>query len=117
VSDIVSWLALTKVAAWVTPLNVTVDDARNPVPLIVSLCAADPATTEVGLSCVIVGTGLLKGGVTVNESVFEVVPVTLEFVTATEFGPAVPRRLAGNKAVNDVGSEYAVGRGEPLNAA
>ena len=32
VSEIMSWLALTNVAAWEVPLKVTVDEAVNPVP-------------------------------------------------------------------------------------
>ena len=37
VSEIVSWPALTNVAAWEMPLKVTVEESRNPVPLIVNV--------------------------------------------------------------------------------
>ena len=37
VSEIVSWLALTNVAAWEMPLKVTVEELRNPAPLIVNV--------------------------------------------------------------------------------
>ena len=96
-------------------MNVTVDEARNPVPLIVSVLGAAPAASEAGRSEVIDGAGLFGEAVTVNDRVFEVVPVTFESMTAIEYDPDVPSRLAGRIAVNEVGPEYVVANGEPLN--
>jgi hypothetical protein len=50
------------------PLNVTVDDERNPVPLIVSVWGAAPAASEDGFRPDIVGTGLLEGALTLAEA-------------------------------------------------
>ena len=50
------------------PLKVTLDDERNPVPLIVSGCGVAPTVNEVGESAVTVGTGLL-GAATAIEAV------------------------------------------------
>ena len=61
-SEIVSSLALTNAAAWLMPLNVTVDEARNPVPLIVSACDGELTGRDAGSKGrVIVGAGLLAG--------------------------------------------------------
>ena len=95
-------------------MNVTADEARNPVPLIVSVLGAAPAASEAGKNEVIDGTGLFGEAITVNGTVFEVVPVTFEFMTATEYDPDVTSRLAGRIAVNEVGPEYVVANGEPL---
>ena len=65
VSEIVSWLALTNVAAWKMPLKVTVEELRNPVPLIVNAWGTAPAASEAGLSWLIAGTGLSEEAVTV----------------------------------------------------
>jgi hypothetical protein len=57
--EIVSRLLFTNVAAWDTLLNVTADDAMNPLPLIVSVSGLLPAEAEEGDRFVIVGLGLL----------------------------------------------------------
>jgi hypothetical protein len=44
-------------------LKVTVEALRNPVPVMVSVCAVAPAVSDAGDSEVTVGTGLLEGGV------------------------------------------------------
>ena len=59
VSEMVSWVALTYAAACGTPLKVTADAGRNPVPLIESVCGVAPAGNEAGDNDVTVGTGLL----------------------------------------------------------
>ena len=114
VSEIVSWLPLPYVVTWEIPLKVTAEEVRNPVPLIINAWGAAPTASEAGRSDVIAGTGLFGEAVTVNGSVFEVVSVTFEFVTPTEYEPDVPSRLAGKRAVKEVGSEYVVDKGVPL---
>jgi hypothetical protein len=54
-TEIVSWVALTYVAACAEPLYVTVEEAKKFAPLIVSVCAAAPAVTEVGERVVMAG--------------------------------------------------------------
>jgi hypothetical protein len=69
-----------KVAACAVPLKVTVDEVRNPVPLIVSVWVADPAGSEAGdKGGVITGLGLF----TVKGSEFEGVLDAPGFVTDT----------------------------------
>jgi hypothetical protein len=81
VSGIVNWLALTKLAVCAVLLNVTVEELRNPVPLMVSVCAADPTGRELGDRDVIAGTGL--PAVTVKLSAAEDPPPGVGLVTTT----------------------------------
>ena len=63
-------------------MKVTVEEVRNPVPLMVSVWAAEPAGSEEGTSGrVIVGTGLFAA--TVNGFEFEGVLDVPGFVTET----------------------------------
>jgi hypothetical protein len=47
-SVIVNCPEVTKVALWDTPLNVTVEDDRKPLPVIVTVWELVPAVTKVG---------------------------------------------------------------------
>jgi hypothetical protein len=61
------------VAGWATPLNFTAEEETNPVPLMVSLCAAEPAWSEGGVNPLItgaIGVAQLVGAVAV--ALFEV---------------------------------------------
>jgi hypothetical protein len=58
-------------------LKVTVEVVRNPVPLMVSVCAVAPAASEAGDSEATVGMGLL-GAVTVIVSLFDLVESCVE---------------------------------------
>ena len=49
---------LVSVAACETPVTVTVEDARKPVPLITRVIGPDPAAADEGESPVIAGAGL-----------------------------------------------------------
>jgi hypothetical protein len=59
------------------PLKVTVDDERNPVPLMVSDCGAVPTAKDGGESAVMVGTGLV-GAATATEAVPDFVVSSVE---------------------------------------
>jgi hypothetical protein len=93
VKPIVSCVALTKVAVWLLPLKVTVEEGRKPVPLIVSSWDVDPTGKEVGTSGrVIVGTGLFTLIDVELVSGFEELPCTIAGSVA-EIGngpPGVP---------------------------
>ena len=54
----VSWVALTNVVVFDTPLKVTADVATNPVPFTVRVNAAPPAVALVGEIEATVGAGL-----------------------------------------------------------
>ncbi|MGA8234329.1 MAG: hypothetical protein WB795_22825 [Candidatus Acidiferrales bacterium] len=54
----VNWLAFTKVVAWAEPLYVTVELETKLVPLMVKVCAAEPAVAADGDKPVTAGTGL-----------------------------------------------------------
>jgi hypothetical protein len=77
----VSWLALTYVAVCATLLNVAVEVAMNPVPLMVSACAVAPAVRVAGDRDVTVGAGLLA--VTVKLIATDDPPPGAGFVTTT----------------------------------
>src|ERR1035438_8807091 len=67
----------------------------NPVPLMVSVCAVEPAGSDAGSrGAVIVGTGLL-GATTVKGIKFEFRPETPGLVTETWMVPAVATRAPG----------------------
>jgi hypothetical protein len=67
------------------PLKVTVDEAMNPVPLIVNVWGAAAAASEDGFRPVIVGTGLPAVAVTVKLIELIVSPT----VVSTVMGPVV----------------------------
>src|SRR5579862_8515689 len=81
----VNFVALTKVVVWATPLYVTVEVLRKPVPLIVRVCAAAPAVAEVGEIVVIAGTGFPTAKLTAAD----VPPPGAGFFTTTGKVPAV----------------------------
>ena len=80
----VNCVALTNVVVFALPLNFTTDVETKFVPFTVKVNAAPPATMPVGLSDVIVGTGLLMVKVTPAE----VPPPGAGFVTVTDGVPA-----------------------------
>jgi hypothetical protein len=73
------------------PLKVTVDDERNPVPLMVSGCGAAPTVKDGGNSAVTVGTGLVRA-VTAIEAVPNLVVSCVEVAVIV----AVPVPLGVN---------------------
>jgi len=77
-----------------TEFHSTVEPVTKPIPVTVSVKAAAPAATEVGLSAVIVGP------VTVNASAEEVAP--LEFRTVTLGDPAEASWPLVTAAVSEV---------------
>ena len=101
---------LTKVVALGTPLKFTVAPVTNPVPVIVSVNAAEPATALEGESELIVGTALLIA----NESAFDV-PPGAGFVTATVAVPAVAISAAAIATVSWVALTKVVVLAAPLN--
>jgi hypothetical protein len=94
----VSWLALTYVAECATPLKLTVEVVRNPVPLIVSVCADEPAAREVGDNDETVGTGLLAE--TVKLTADDEPPPGAGFVTTTGKLPAEARSAVVSEMVS-----------------
>ena len=99
VSEIVSWVALRKSVECTMPSNVTVDEARKPVPLIVSVRGVESTINEAGASEVIVGTGLFAA-VTVNGSEFDGVLDAPGFVTEICLVPTAMTRLDGTLAIS-----------------
>ena len=79
-----SCIALTNVAACADPLYVTVEVDTKFVPLIVSVCADEPALVEEGDRLVIVGVGLF----TVKFEGAELPPPGIGLVTMTGKVPA-----------------------------
>jgi hypothetical protein len=53
----VNWLAVTNVAACDTPFTITVEEATNPLPLMVTVRAGEPAFAELGDREEMVGVG------------------------------------------------------------
>ena len=66
VIDAVTCVALTYAVVRLDPFHCTVDAPMKFVPLIVSVNAAPPAVADVGVTLVVVGTGLGVTGVMVN---------------------------------------------------
>ena len=83
-SEIVVWFAAANVAAWTTPLNVTDEVVRNPVPLIATVRGPDPALVDDGERLLMLGTGF-DGveGCTTKVNGCDVAPVWSGFVTAS----------------------------------
>jgi len=106
----VSCVALTNVVVFALPLNFTTDVETKFVPFTVSVNAAPPATTPVGLSDAIVGTGLLM----VKATPAEVPPPGAGFVTVTEGVPAAATSAAVMAAVSCVELTNVVARAAPL---
>ena len=72
-----------------TLLKVTVETLKNPVPLMVSVCAVAPAVSEEGDSDVTAGTGLVAD--TVKLAGAEEPPPGGRLVTTAGYEPAVAR--------------------------
>jgi hypothetical protein len=91
----VSWLALTYVAVCATLLNVAVEVAMNPVPLMVSACAVAPAVRVAGDRDVTVGAGLPEETVTVVEPdlVESCVEVAVIVAVPADVGVKTPEML------------------------
>jgi hypothetical protein len=81
----VSWVLLTKLGVRLEPLKLTDEVLTKAVPLIVRVCAPEPAKTEVGEREVIVGTRFP----TVKFTTFDVPPPGVGFVTETGNTPTV----------------------------
>jgi hypothetical protein len=94
-----SWLALTNVAVCGDPLNVTVEEATKPLPVIVRVSAPLPAEAEDGDRLATVGAGLLAA-CTVKLTGAEVPPPGAGFETVTGKVPVMARSLAGTVAVS-----------------
>jgi hypothetical protein len=85
---ILSWLLPTEESRWGTPLNITVDAAIKPVPLIVSVNGPVPTVADDGDRPVIAGCGLGKGWIA-SVTAFDVTP-PLETMTGTAGPVAIP---------------------------
>jgi hypothetical protein len=96
VREIVSWVELTNVGVCPTPLNVTVELDRNPLPLIVRFCGVAPTVSELGDRDAMTGKGLT----TVRLTAFDGPPPGAGFVTTTGNAPVVARSLALRKIVS-----------------
>jgi hypothetical protein len=86
------------VMARAVPFQFTVEVETKFVPFTVKVNCAPPAAAQVGLSEVIVGTGLLM----VKTCAFDVPPPGAEFTTVTEAVPAFATRAAVTVAVSCV---------------
>jgi xanthosine utilization system XapX-like protein len=91
----VNCVVLTNVVVRAFPLNFTCDPLTYPVPFTVKVNAAPPTVAPLGLSDVIVGTGLF----TVNVDPADVPPPGAGFVTVTEGMPATAMSAAVIAAV------------------
>ncbi len=92
----VSCVELTNVVVSAVPFQCTLAPERKLVPFTVSVNAAPPAITEVGLKLVMVGVGALTG----NDAAVEGLPPVLTAVMLAL--PALAIRLAATAAVNCV---------------
>jgi hypothetical protein len=88
VREIASWLALTNVGVCETPLNVTVDAVKKPLPLIPRTCGVAPTDNELGVRFVIAGIGLLEELPTTKMRELVVVPLPVVTVTGPEIASA-----------------------------
>jgi hypothetical protein len=79
VSEIVSWVLLTKVVVRLEPLKLTDEVLKKPVPLMVRVCAPAPTRTEPGEREVMAGTGLQTEKITT----FDAPPPGAGFITVT----------------------------------
>ncbi len=114
VSEIVSRPVPTYVGVWAIPLKVTVEFAKNPVPLMVSVCGTAPAGSELGDSEDIEGTGLVVDPGIVKLTAPEVAPTVSGFVTVTGKTHALSSSAAGRTAVRSFRSTNVVVRAVPL---
>jgi hypothetical protein len=85
VRETISWVLLTKTGVRLEPLKLTVEVFTKPVPLIVRVCAPEPAATEAGEREVMAGTGF----VTVKFTALDAPPPGAGFVTETGKVPPV----------------------------
>jgi hypothetical protein len=110
VSEIVSWVLLTKVVVRLEPLKLTAEVLKKPVPMIVRVCAPAPTRTELGEREVMAGTGFP----TVKVTTFDVPPPGAGFVTETGNVPAVATSVLVREIVSWVLLTKVVVRLEPL---
>src|SRR5439155_12607984 len=94
----VSWVDETNVVVSAVPFHFTVEVETKFVPFTVKVNCAPPAVAQVGLSEVIVGTGLLM----VKVCAFDVPPPGAGFTTVTDAVPAFATRAAVTVAVTCV---------------
>jgi hypothetical protein len=106
----VTCVLLTKVVALGAPLRFTVAPFTKPMPLTVSVNAAEPATALEGESELIVGTAL-----SITKEIAFDVPPGAGFVTVTLTVPAVAISAAVIAAVNCVALANVVVLAAPFN--
>jgi len=106
----VSRVAETKVVVSGLPFQFTVEPETKLVPLTVKVNCEPPAVAQVGLSEVIVGTGLLM----VKVCAFDVPPPGAGFTTVTEAVPAFATRAAVTVAVSCVEETNVVVKAVPF---
>jgi hypothetical protein len=97
----VTTLEPTKVVARGAPAKFAVEEAMNPLPLIVSVMGLLPAAAEEGDTLVTVGTGLAVA-CTVKSTGDELPPPGAGLETITGKAPALARSLAGTPAMSSV---------------
>lgn len=107
---IVRFVLFTNVVVRFAPFTCATEAATNPVPLRVSVKPALPASTEVGLMLVSVGTGLL----TAKLSALVVPPPGAGFVTVTLAEPVFAMSAAAIAACNCVAFTSVVVLAEPF---
>jgi hypothetical protein len=107
----VSWVEETNVVAKAVPFQRTVEPETKLVPFTVMVNDEHPAGYELGLSEVMVGTGLLM----VNVTEVDVLDGGPGFVTVTEAVPAVATRAAGTIAVSWLALTNVVASPEPFH--
>src|SRR5881409_3056428 len=110
--EAVSWLALTNVVVRSAPFQRTTDPEMKMLPLTVRLNAAPPATAEVGLRPLMLGTGF--EAVMLKLTVLEVPPPGGGLKTVTAAVPALEMLLAGIEAVSRVELRNVVARSPPF---
>jgi hypothetical protein len=107
----VSCVEETKAVVNAVPFQRTVEVVMKLVPFTVMVNDGHPAGYELGLSEVIVGTGLLM----VNVTAVDVLDGGPGFVTVTDAVPAVATRAAGTIAVSWVDETGVVASPEPFH--
>jgi len=105
-------VALTKVVVKATELKRTWEEGTNPVPLTVSVKAADPATTEEGERLAIVGAGLLISKV----NGVDVPPPGAGLTTVSFAVPPRLRSVAGRLAWSEVALTNVVVKATPFHS-
>src|SRR5882724_6152999 len=106
----VNWLLDTNVVVRFAPFQRTTEVETKPVPFTVRVNGGPPAATDVGLSAVVVGTGLF----TVKVCAFDVPPPGADVNTVTDAEPAVAMSAAAMVAVSWPAETNVVGRSTPF---